>query len=368
MKVIHTGDIHLDSKLSANLPKDKAKERRDEILKAFVSLVSYAKEENVSAILIAGDLFDTRNTSALSRNTFKNLLINNPDISFYYLRGNHDENTAIDVLDDKPDNLYLFNDSWTGYSLDKEDKVMLYGVELNGSNTENVTNIFSPDPSKINIVMLHGQDTDTVCVEKAETINVRAFKNKGINYLALGHVHAYKSWELDAMGKACYCGCLEGRGFDETGEHGFVVLDIDEEKGTVTDTFVPFAKRHLFEVNVDVSMCDGTLSMIEEVKKTLKKENITSNDLVKIVLTGKVDVDFEKDTDFIRHTLEGDYYFVKVYDKTEIYVDPKDYMLDKSLKGEFVRQVLSSDEISDEEKGEVIKFGLNALMGGKTTL
>ena len=127
MKVIHTGDIHLDSKLSANLPKDKAKERRDEILKAFVSLVSYAKEENVSAILIAGDLFDTRNTSALARNTFKNLLINNPDISFYYLRGNHDENTAIDVLDDKPDNLYLFSDSWTGYSLDKEDKVMFTG-------------------------------------------------------------------------------------------------------------------------------------------------------------------------------------------------------------------------------------------------
>ena len=368
MRVIHTGDIHLDSKLSANLPKDKAKERRGEILNAFVSLVSYAKENDVSAILIAGDLFDTRNTSALSRNTFRSLLINNPDISFYYLRGNHDENTAIDVLDERPDNLYLFNDSWTSYSLDKEDKVRLYGVEFNENNSANVINIFSPDPSKVNIVMLHGQDTDTVCVEKTETINVRALKNKGINYLALGHVHAYKSWELDALGKACYCGCLEGRGFDETGEHGFVVLDIDEEKGTVTDTFVPFAKRHLFEVNVDVSSFDGTLSVIEKVKSELKKENISSKDLVKIVLTGKVDVDFEKDTEFIRHTVESDYYFVKVYDKTEIYVDPKDYMLDKSLKGEFVRQVLSSDEISEEEKGEVIKIGLNALMGGKTTL
>jgi len=368
MKVIHTGDIHLDSKLSANLPKDKAKERGHEILNAFVSMVDYAKEHKVSAILIAGDLFDTRNTSALSRNTFRELIINNPDISFYYLRGNHDENTAISVLNESPDNLYLFNDSWTEYSLDNEGKVKLFGVELNENNSSNVLNIFSPDPSKVNIVMLHGQDTDTACIEKTETINVRAFRNKGINYLALGHVHAYKSWELDALGKACYCGCLEGRGFDETGEHGFVLLDIDEEKGIIKDTFVPFAKRHLFEVNVDVSMLDSTPAMIEKVKDALKQETITKKDLVKIVLTGKVCVDAEKDTEFIRHTFEDNFYFVKVYDKTEIYVDPKDYMLDKSLKGEFVRLILSSDEIPKEEKGEIIKIGLNALMGGKTTL
>ena len=64
MKIIHTGDIHLDSKLSANLPKDKAKERGREILSTFVSMVEYAKQNDVDAILIAGDLFDTRNTSA----------------------------------------------------------------------------------------------------------------------------------------------------------------------------------------------------------------------------------------------------------------------------------------------------------------
>lgn len=51
--------------------------------------------------------------------------------------------------------------------------------------------------------------------------------------------------KLDAR-TYCYAGCLEGRGFDECGEHGFVVPDIDEDTGTYTCEFVPFAPRKLY--------------------------------------------------------------------------------------------------------------------------
>jgi len=368
MKLIHCADIHLDSRMGANLSKDQAKERRREILNTFVKMVNYAKENHVDAILISGDLFDVRNASALSKNTFRNLVWDNPEILFFYLRGNHDDETPLNVFDDMPDNLFLFSDSWSGYGIGENKAVMIYGIELNSENCGSSQMSFAPDPSKINIVMLHGQDVDGAGPDKAETINLKQFRNKGINYMALGHVHAYKRENLDGEAVYCYPGCLEGRGFDETGDHGFVVLDIDEDKGIIKDSFVSFANRRLYEIRVDVTGLNSSPDMINAAKKNLNESGAGSIDMVKVVLCGCVDVECEKDVDYIKHALEANYYFLKVYDKTELKVDPETYRYDSSLKGEFVRTVLNDDSLSEEEKGEIVRLGLNVLMGGKPEL
>lgn len=60
MKIIHCADIHLDSKMSANLTKEKARERKTELLTTFQNMVTYGAEQGVAAIIIAGDLFDTK--------------------------------------------------------------------------------------------------------------------------------------------------------------------------------------------------------------------------------------------------------------------------------------------------------------------
>ena len=43
MKIIHTADLHLDSKMNAYLPDDKIKERKSELLTSFVNLCEKAK-------------------------------------------------------------------------------------------------------------------------------------------------------------------------------------------------------------------------------------------------------------------------------------------------------------------------------------
>ena len=63
MKILHCADIHLDSAMTANLDKDKARERRSELLASFKDMVGYAVKECIGVIIIAGDLFDTRNIS-----------------------------------------------------------------------------------------------------------------------------------------------------------------------------------------------------------------------------------------------------------------------------------------------------------------
>ena len=71
MKIIHCADLHLDSKMTANLSKDQARERKREILRTFTRMVEYASKNDVRVILIAGDLFDTRSVSAMARNTVR---------------------------------------------------------------------------------------------------------------------------------------------------------------------------------------------------------------------------------------------------------------------------------------------------------
>ena len=56
MKLIHCADLHLDSPMETNLPPDRARERKAEILSTFAKLVRLADEGGVSGILIAGDL------------------------------------------------------------------------------------------------------------------------------------------------------------------------------------------------------------------------------------------------------------------------------------------------------------------------
>ena len=61
MKLLHIADAHLDSKMESKLDKSKASLRRDELLDTFCGIADYADENGVSAVIIAGDLFDTRN-------------------------------------------------------------------------------------------------------------------------------------------------------------------------------------------------------------------------------------------------------------------------------------------------------------------
>ena len=359
MKIIHIADIHLDSKMTANLDNIKAKERRNELLITFNNVVTYAIKNGVRAIIIAGDLFDTKNVSMAAKNAVRYAIENNPAIDFYYLKGNHDAESFLAELDSVPENLKMFGDSWTSYELGEN--VVITGVELDKSNSNSIYNSLVLDIDKFNIVTLHGQESEYQKKDKAETISINDLRNKGIDYLALGHIHSYKEAALDARGIYCYPGCLEGRGFDECGEHGFVILNIDNKK--CETRFVPFASRNLYTVDVDITGCMSTVDIAERVREVLDREDYSPSSMLKLVLVGEVDVECEKDMDFLCKRLEGGYYFLKVYDESVFKVDYNQFALDESLKGEFVRKVMNSESLTDEEKATIVRYGIQALAG-----
>lgn len=389
MKILHCADLHLDSKLESNLSREQAKERRAEILNTFVNMVAYAEQNGIGIILIAGDLFDRKNISAMARNVVLNAILENQEITFYYLKGNHDSDGFLASLKTIPDNLRTFTDEWTTYvepgkmhvfsdddacTGDGYGDTVFYNTGNNSvddtgiltiSGSEKPENYHSLvlDSSNINIVMLHGQEADNDMGNHTEIINLRELRNKGIDYLALGHIHSYKKEKLDARGVYCYPGCLEGRGFDECGEHGFSVLDIDFNTRSISSEFVPFAKRNLYSLMVDVSGCGTTAGMMNRIRSEISHAGCAGKDLLKIVLCGMLDVECEKNTEYILASLKDDFYFVKVSDETKLRMDVRDYLLDASLKGEFVRSVLEDESIPEEDRTEIIRYGLLVLMG-----
>ena len=66
MKFIHCADLHLDSKIDT-IPAQKSKIRREEIVNSFERLCDYATENAVTAVIIAGDMFDTERVTSKTK-------------------------------------------------------------------------------------------------------------------------------------------------------------------------------------------------------------------------------------------------------------------------------------------------------------
>ena len=364
MRIIHCADLHIDSKMNSHLSAEKAKQRKNELLDTFKRMLVFADENDVKAVIIAGDLFDTNHISARARNAVRSLIEDYGEIDFYYLRGNHDVDSAFDKQGELPKNLHLFGDEWTQYILneDQERKIVLNGVELTKDNSNTIYTTLILDSGNFNIVTLHGQESEKKAKDKAEVIGIRELRGRSIDYLALGHVHMFKMEDLDTRGTYCYPGCLEGRGFDECGEHGFVLLDIDEKTGKYTRDFVSIAFRNIYECDIDISGLDNTHNIEKRIRDRLSELNYKDTSLVKIVLVGDVDVECEKDTEYLRSCFEDDYYFLKLVDKTSYRIDLESLAMDVSLKGEFIRTV-NGEDFSEEDKSNIIRMGLQLFDG-----
>ena len=349
LKLIHCADIHLGSKMESKLPKAKAEERRGEVRKTFHRMVEYAQKEGVRAILLSGDVFDSDRPLKRDKEFFYDVVKGNPEIDFVYLRGNHDGKES--YTEDGLDNLKTFTAEWSGYTYDN---VYVCGLELARENATSLYSTLKLDASKINVVMLHGQVASTAGVDK---INPTKLADKHVDYLALGHIHSYSENKLDDRGRYAFSGCLEGRGFDECGDKGFVLLEIDDK---INSTFVPFAQRKIDEYEVNISDTQNSYGAYQAVKAQVKFDPAN---LYRIHLVGDISYDGENLAEDMERLLGNDCYFVSVKNRTLKKIDPSEYEGDLSLRGEFGRAVMANPDWTEERKRQVITLGLKALAG-----
>ena len=357
MKFIHCSDIHLDSPMESNLTAAQARERNNEICSTFSRMVAYAKNNHVSAVLLCGDLFDTERVSATTGRFILDTIAETPAIPFLYLKGNHDETNRAFAGRNLPDNLISFGENW---SYHRFSNVTVAGIELTDRNCHTLYNSLQMDPDHLNIVMLHGQTAGHM---GEELVSLPDLRGKHIDYLALGHIHSYSADKLDNRGTWCYCGCLEGRGYDECGEKGFVL--VEAENNMISHRFVPFASRTLHNIDLDITGLPTAPEMLNRLRSLT--EDIPHSDLVKLTLTGSYTPDTHKDLPFLQTMLKDRFYSVKIKDCSRLQLDTASYENDISLKGEFIRMVLAAD-LPQEDKDRIICAGLEALRGEEISL
>lgn len=334
--------------MESRLPSEKAAKRRNEIRAAFLRVAEYAEQNGVAAIIIAGDLFDGNNPLKKDKEFFYDVVEKHGGVDFLYLRGNHDDAGGYGR---ELKNLKTFGKAWTYY---RYDSVVIAGLELCGENALSAYSTLDLSPNDYNVVTLHGEWNDG----GKSGINLLKLKNNNIDYLALGHIHTAAEKTIDERGIARYSGCLEGRGFDDCGEKGFYLLDIDG--GKMRSEFIKAASRTIYEYVIDVGGATTATQVYEKVKTAITAE---PKDMVRVELVGERDFDEENLADDISEYIADKYFFVSVKDRTLRKFRIEDYYGDKSLKGEFIREVLLSDELTEEQKRKVIAYGVKALTG-----
>ncbi len=341
MKCIHCADVHLGAKLDS-FPKEVADDRKIEVRNTFSRMVEFAKANGVGVILLSGDIFDREKPYKKDTDFFYNVVESHPDIDFLYLRGNHDEEGERRTLP----NLKTFSSEWRYYEYGD---TVIAGIELCKENFSSYPSTLALAEKKTNIVMLHGQI--------GEEITLTKLRDKHIDYLALGHVHEFSEGELDGRGRYAYSGCLEGRGFDETGAKGFVVLEIEDK---VRYRFQPFSKRNIYKYALDVSGLKEGYAMAKRARETLA---FSKEDVYRVELVGEVEAEVDEFAKDVYAYLCQDCAFLSVKDCTKKKIDYAAYAHDTSLKGEFVRTVAECTDYTEEERAQIIAYGLKALSG-----
>ena len=132
------------------------------------------------------------------------------------------------------------------------------------------------------------------------------------------------------------------------------------ENGKISHEFIPFAKRQLHEVNVDISGCNATTEIAERIKDAL--EDVLQQDMVRVILTGEIAMGSERNLSYLQEKFSNDYYAFSVKDKSVLKIEPSDFKNDVSLKGEFIRLCMEQP-LEEEQKRKVIELGIHALLG-----
>lgn len=363
MKIIHTGDLHLDSPFSTLDPASSEK-RRSALRAAFSSLVILARTEKVDLFLIAGDLFDHDCVTKDTINAVVKDMASVPDCHFVIAPGNHDPycDTSPYKLVKWPDNVYIFSTECMNFVEIESLNTRIYGSAYTGQSKVAFTDsVFSANQDeKINILLHHG-DID-LSQSPYCPVSTSVLAASGFDYVALGHIH--KGTEILSAGKTkyAYCGCIEGRDFGETGYKGAIMGTL--EKGNVSLKHIRISSKRYEVIKFDVTGAESFSDVTGEIAK--KCASFGDDTLLRIELSGITSESFSPDEDMLKLVIPAVSY-LEIKDLTQPLLNISKLKEDKSLAGEFYRNLqdalYSSDENERKTAQDALKYGLRAIYG-----
>lgn len=171
--------------------------------------------------------------------------------------------------------------------------------------------------------------------------------------LQLGHIH-----KPDYHSNIAYPGSTISLGFDELGEHGMIVGEI--QNGNTVLEFVPLDEEQFKEIAIDVT---DILSKEELIEK-MNDLTISNQEYVKVILEGYRN--FEINQYELLKYIQNER-LIKIKNYTKIAYDLRKIANENTLKGLFAKEMLeklNKLDMTQEEKDNIekaVEIGLEAL-------
>lgn len=354
IRILHLADLHLDSPFSLRSPRE-AERRRTELRSDLSSIMMYIRAQKVDVCLIAGDLFDSESVTGETRALLEREFSSCPSCRFFISPGNHDPLTAGSpyTVMHLPENVHVFSPQKSRVCLD-DLGADVYGFAFDGKNDRgNPLKGYPPlDKTRINLLCCHG-DLDGGAESPYGAFTRADIASSGFDYVALGHIHKGTGLQCENGVYWAYPGCVEGRGFDETGEKG--VLFGAVEKGNAAMKFIRVSKRRYEIARADVTGLDR-MQALEVLRDTARRYG--EDAVLRLVLTGTA----KKGLLFLPEEFEGAGYpqSVEIIDRTVLAPDFTEPEQNGTLAGVFYR--LMRGKIARGEASEdALRYGLLAL-------
>ncbi len=366
VKVLHTADFHLGAS------RVGVRNGKSEIENTLQKLISVCKDKAVDFLLIAGDLFDSPFVDDPYAKKIAALFARIPNTTIAIATGNHDPFCAGSVYakNEFPENVVVFGGELK-YIDFPEKGVRLWGAGFSERYTYSplLTNDKHDDKDFIQLCVLHGELTSEGSECVYNPIYQSQIENCGFDYLALGHIH--KRTEIKKLGNThfSYCGCPDGKGFDEIGSLGVYIGTISKENCNM-EYYETSSRKYIID-NIDISEIENTFELADRIKNHIETVygDASGDNLYRIILQGSISPSFSVNLKQLEDILSEAANYIRIMDKTEPDIsDTEKIATETSLRGIFAKKMLEKIKNTAESEQQTyknaLKFGLQAFSKG----
>ena len=364
LKLLHSADLHLDSPFEA-LSSGKAAIRRSEQRSLLSALADLAQRERVDLVLLSGDLLDS---SCAYYETGEELLrcLRRMGVPVFLAPGNHDPYVPGSPYQRLrfPENVHIFTKNAVESVLLPEKHARVYGAAFTDRRSDGLLKSFHAErePGVFSLLCLHGEVGNAG--SPYDPITEEELASSGLDYAALGHIHAASG--LRKAGNTWYSwpGCPEGRGFDECGEKTVSVVTLDDGGGCSLDA-VCIASRRYEQLKVDVTGADPLLAIHTRLPDD------TVRDVYRVVLTGETET--VPDLRRLYQNLCEMFFELQLRDGTRLRRDLWECAGEDSLRGIFLKKLRARYDAAENESEKQLveqaaRWGLAALNNGEEVI
>ncbi|MFG1465060.1 DNA repair exonuclease [Xanthobacter sp. DSM 24535] len=293
-RFVHTADIHLDSPLRSLALRNRelAELVGDATRRALVAIVDLCLEEQVDALIIAGDLYDGDQTSMKTARFLASQMerLHRAGIGVFKVRGNHDALSRITQELILPPSVRVFGARADAVELRSGAlDIVVHGLSFAKPQApESLLPKFKrPTPDAVNIGILHtslagapGHDIYAPCA-------VSDLHGWGFDYWALGHIHARTKHAGDRA--VIMPGMPQGRDINEAGPKSVSLVTVRDDRTLLVEERVTSIAQ--FErIPVDLSGASSWREAIAQIEGAVaaQRARTTSEHLVgRLMLTGE---------------------------------------------------------------------------------